>query len=227
MKHYFILLLLFCATTVSAQNTRPIRFGVGIYPNFSNSLYTSKILRTPPDDEGKWFVSPGIFAEKELSNHWSCRLAVQYQHTGYRSPETITVWPSEIVNGQYVPDPSFPKKVKFDDDYNFLIVPVDFIFKPKANKPFFVAMGVTPLINLNPQSTVTYIYLDGRTETSKTDIDLKPLGVGLNLGIGRTFTLSEHWALDIQPTFRVVQLNTQQSYRRLYDTGIWFGIKRK
>lgn len=227
MKHYFILLLLFCACTVSAQNTRPIRFGVGVYPNFSNAFVTSKVLRSSFDDQGKWFVTPGIFAEKGLNNRWSCRTGVQYQRSGHRSPETDLTWGSEFATGQYVPDPNLSKKAALEFNYSFLVIPIDFIFKIKENKPFFFTAGLTPLIHLSSQSTIYETYLDAHKTTRTSDISLKPLGVGLNLGIGRTFALSEHWALDIQPTFRVVQLYTQLSYKRLYDTGIWFGIKRK
>lgn len=226
MKHYFILLLLFCACTVSAQNNRPIRLGVGVYPNFSNAAAYNRILRSSTN-HGKWFVAPTFFAEKELSTRWGCRVGIQYQNIGYRTPETNAAWPSEFATGQYVPNPLLPRTLIYDEKYSFLAIPIDFVFKIKKSKPFFVTAGYTPIINLNAQSTVTYFYLNRRTEISEQDINLKTFSVGLNLGIGRTFTLSEHWALDIQPTFRVVQLYSQLSYKRLYDTGIWFGIKRK
>lgn len=226
MKNTFLLLCVYCLCTTGlvAQKT-PFQFGLAFYPNYNNS-WTSKISRDlVGTDIGSVGYSIGLFAEKQLRPHWSIRAGVNYGTAGYRRPKNPLTWPSEFVNGSYVPDPALAKHLAWGSTFGLLEIPVRVHYQIKPGKKFYLSAGLAPLVSLNSNTTTTLFYQDGRKEVSKTNLEFDEPGLGLHIGAGFLVPLTSKWTLEIQPELRRTKISLDSNGPRLYQAGVQFGVK--
>ena len=213
------------AGNVTAQSV-PFRFGVSLYPNYSNTWTSQQYNQTAGKPDGRMGYTFGLFSEKQLDRHWRSRVGINYAVAGFQDQEHAYTWPSEFSTGTYVPDPALAKKGYLIHEYQSIEIPLDIHFIVKPGKTFFLSAGIAPAIQIRKNVISVLSYQDGHKARKKSAQSSNGTNIALHLGAGFSIPLYKKLILDIQPDFQVSRvISTAFLGLRASQVGIKFGLK--
>lgn len=213
-----ILLVTFFHQTGTTQKT--FHFGISATPYYTNAWPSKMFLQIAGPEFGIAGLSAGFFVEKQLSDQFSLRFGSEFSNVGYDSPRQFTSWPSENMSGTYVPDPALPKGVAFRNVNRFVDLPLQMRFLPKAGRPFFLAIGAGPLINVNNKYIRIYYYSNGDEDFLGETKGNDGVGLGVRVGAGWQFPLVKKSMLELRPEIRVSKLSVEKYGPRYFQFGL-------
>lgn len=185
MKNYIIAaaLSLFISSEMCAQETTA--FGVSFAP-----AYTQQSTRASSDlnwlekewdrkESGKFGYALGIFAEKEVAEHWSARVGVGFSSVGERVDSLLDLGVD-----------------KYNNDYRFIEIPIAVCYsfgKNKYTRPY-VSLGYSLNYFLNKRTTYSMAGTN-RDEVLLTKEDIYTLGHVARFAMGYDFVLDKKISL--------------------------------
>ena len=243
MKYGFTLFL-FCARIISihAQSVETfnptvaknkVHFGISASVDYNNRFLSTAdtseiyelIIRTRKHSEmwkpGYTIGAKVIFPVNQGLNIQTGLLLAQ---RGYRTPFRESRWPSEEVNGEYVPNDSLDSWTRLIFRTYTIDVPIIFQFNTNAeNQKWFFAAGFSA--NIYFKETITFVEReDGSTtrETNKRTHDYNPFNLSPEISFERNFTSFNGTKVQIVPTARcnLFPMTNAPVRERLWSAGV-------
>lgn len=165
----------------------------------------------------KFYYSAGIYGRKFFNDMYGVEVGVQYASFSVGAARNKHY----DINGNYVGYSTLAVR------YNYVEIPVRFVFKKELNSNFAVGAyaGVSPaFLTHGYQRSVTKI--NGNRDVSKDNINdnLRKLNLFIDVGALFRYNISEHLAIDAKPFFRISPIDTYTTsanpyYQALLVTG--------
>jgi hypothetical protein len=112
-------------------------------------------------------------------------------------------WPDEMMNGEYVPDPTRNDEIQFFYRFYYIDVPLSLQVYWNETTPWFFTGGITTNFFLNATSTQVYT-LNGNTDRRTRDFEdgnYSAINLTPQIGLGRDFKLTPQLHLQIASVF--------------------------
>lgn len=219
MKNYIFAaaLSLFISSEMYAQETTA--FGVSFAP-----AYTQQSTRASSElnwienewdrkESGKFGYALGIFAEKEVAEHWSARGGVGFSSIGERADSLLDLGVD-----------------KYNIDYRFIEVPIAVCYsfgKNKYTRPY-VSLGYSLNYFLNKRTTYS---LAGTNRDQKSILkgDEKNINHAVRMAFGFDFVLDKKWSLktEIFASQFVTSLTNDGVRRMPFAAGLSIQFRKK
>jgi len=237
----FVVIFCSIAFAISANaQTSPFKFGVFLYPNFSNNIL---IVADGHEDAAQFWddleiakpsFSANIFVAYNLTPKLSVSLGLGYANVGERTKKFATgslTFPEAIdpFYGFVKPSGNLPStETRFVYNHHFVEIPVQ--IKYSIAKNFYVQSGPSLMVALAHTST-QWKKTDGeiatRTTREDTQTDFRSSNFALNFGLGRSFSYrnSFEWFVGVngQYLFQGISSNAKIN-RKYYSVGLVTGI---
>lgn len=215
---FFVACILFTYSGASAQSSR-LRFGVLVYPNFSNSLQPVSEHISRDYESGIITVSGGVFSEYPLKSNLKLQGGINISGPGYQIPERDLFGDDPNV-------PLLPTKIKSRFITRSLEIPFNMIWSPGSGSRLFVTAGLSTYLPFAETSILETQYKDGSNSVVRRTYYDFALGYGLQLGMGTTVKLSDAIDFDIVPELKIMHVDYEQKYlSRFLQAGIKLAVR--
>ena len=236
MKIISLLLIIFSALALQAQNTRPAKetnrifIGVNFSPDYNyrtlknndGNASTGFVINSRNNTEiGKFGYSTGLNICFNFSKGIALETGIQYSNKGYKTKN------QDLVYGQ--PDPDAPTKARFIHTYQYIGIPLKANFSfGKSKVRFITGLGFSTNILINQKNTSIAEYANGRKEkkNQSSTSGYKKLDISPLISIGIDYKINDQVHLKAEPTFRYGLLKTIDAAvtEHLWNAGLNIGF---
>lgn len=173
----------------------------------------------------------GFNYNRRISSKMILKLGIRFINNGYNKNKITDIrWPSEVVNGIYVRDPSLPHEIQYTSNHWFLEIPLIFQYEINYKKlsPFF-EFGMASLIHLKSNKRrITDIETTTIEWNSLEKFNKLQLGAVISIGINYTYNDNFQTFAQISGRYHFTSLLAEVPINEnLYNLGLEIGIRKK
>lgn len=224
-------LCLFCLQ-VHAQHKTSIDLILGVEHTFRYFEADVDTLNLRSTEKSKINWRYGFNVNMRLNNSMFLKSGLRISNLGYTISEMDGLrWPSENVDGMWVPDPTLPHEIKIVLNDHYLEIPIS-VRKEFNGRKFspFVEFGPSLNIHLSSNLKQTTDIDPKGTSTAHAVPDFNPFQIAVSAGVGTNYDLNEKLQLFGQFNYRHHLTKVGQSNvanERLYNCGLELGLRMK
>ncbi len=193
-------------------------FSIGLVTSVDYGFRTLKFDDGRDDyEKGLMNFRFGVDVIKSFNSRFAIKTGLRYFNIGYKTNDVDYQWPSEVLDGQYDPDPLLPYSGTIEHIYQYIEMPIDLRY-------FFIDKKVGVFL----EGGVSLNYSLDKTWMEKYDFNR--INVSINFGIGISASISENISIFGMPVIRYHLTRTLEEnvvIEHLYSTGFEFGANMK
>jgi len=227
----FFPLVGFCQINSSLDLVGGLDYGYRFLHPGGSGDFGKTIIETRKNEQFKIGYRFGLNYNKRIKNNFHLRTGIRFVQGGYvvQRDEDLR-WPSEFMNGVFVPDPDLPHKITMTNDFQFLEVPLVARWEWGPNNfNLFFEVGLAPSLYLK---TIVKQKTDINPVTKESSYtgSFAPLQVSGLIATGVNYNLGTNTQIFAQPIIRghITQLIYNVRVKEhLINMGLELGLRKR